>query len=231
MSWYRRTDGAAALLEAGEIEFVEQPPRTRPSIAAVRNPLPTGFGRDRETDAACQQRVFGPSGETPALATDWEHALRGRLGDRAAGWIIRCWTYTERSFFTSRLWPLHLEHATPELVDLQRLLHAAGPETLLFAVGPAEGELSRRDVDLAQLVADGLVGDVRRRLPAIRSAVVCRLWPLQHHGTAEPGAASLPTHDLTGLEGTLVDAEGRVADAPAHGMLLNALVMPAGGPR
>ena len=50
LSWYRRTDGEHGEVEAGAIEYVEQPPSARPSLTAVRNPVGTFYGGPRESE-------------------------------------------------------------------------------------------------------------------------------------------------------------------------------------
>jgi len=225
LDWYRRTDGAAGDVEAGAIEFVEAPPSARPRITAVRNPVGTFFGADRESDAACQERVFGPSGDAPILPADWERALRAALGDRGRDWLVRCWTYSERSLMSHWLWPLPAAGVDPETEELRERLRTGGPELLLFVVGPQSGHLDDKELDWTRQVVRSLVNRARRRNPSIRDAVVAPLWPLRLEGGDPESYRHLPAWDLAELSGELVDDDDRRARAPGHGLLLNAAVV------
>ncbi len=225
--WLRRTDGAAANVEANAIEFVEQPPDTRPALFAVRNPAPTLLGAARETDEACMERLFGPQDGLPVLPGDWERTLRSRLGTRGLSWMVRCWGHAERSLLSTLLWPLErpFSGGNEEQDRLRAALAKAGPETLLVAVGSAEGLVSDADLEWARQVVEATVGRVAQRIPHIRKAIVTRLWPLDLE-PAGPPPTVFPCFDSTVLAGgTLVDPQQRRSPAPPHGLLLNAAVV------
>ena len=228
IDWYRRTDGATGDVEAGAIEFVEAPPSVRPRLTAVHNPVGTFFGGDRESDAACQERVFGPSGDAPILPADWERALRAALGDRGAGWLVRCWTYSERSLMSHWFWPLPQAGVDPETEDLRELLRLSGPETLLFVVGPPQGRLDDKELDWTRQVVRSLVNRARRRNPSIREAIVTPLWPLTLESD-DQAQRLLPAWDAAEMTGQLVDDEGRTSPCPGLGLLLNAAVIEEAG--
>lgn len=228
VNWVRRTDGAAANVEAGAIEYIEQPPDTRPLIAAVSNPAPTLLGADRERDEDCLERLFGPQDGLPILPGDWERHLRARFGARGREWTVRVWGHAERSLLTTHLWPMTgpLDPDGEEPARLRAALDRAGPETLLVIVGPRQGELSQADLDWARQVVESAVARVQQRLPNIRRAVVGRLWPLQLRLEEGDGPPALPTFDAAILNGgALEDAAGRRAAAPLSGVLLNAAVV------
>jgi len=221
LDWYRRTDGAAGDVPAGAIQFVEAPPGASPQLVGARNPVGTFFGSDRESEDAAQERLFGPAGDVPVLAADWERAIHVELGERGGDWTVRVWTYAERSLLSHRLWPPTALGVDEETERLRAALTSAGPDRLLVVLGPPDALLDEGQLDWARSVVDGLVNRVRRRVPAIRSALVTRLWPLVWVG-GMPGAEGLPAFDLAGAGGLLRDPNGREAPAPDHGILLNA---------
>ena len=228
VQWIRRTDGAAANVEAGAIEYVEQPPDTRPLIEAVRNPAPTLLGADRERDEDCLERLFGPQDGLPILPGDWERHLHARFGARGRDWTVRVWGHAERSLLTTHLWPMTgpLDADGEEPARLRAALDRSGPETLLVIVGPRKGELAQSDLDWARQVVESAVARVQQRLPNIRRAVVGRLWPLSLRVDEGEGPPALPTFDAAVLNGgELEDAAGRRASAPLGGILLNAAVV------
>jgi hypothetical protein len=223
--WYRRTDGAHGNVEADAIAYAEQPPRTTPWIAGVRNPLPAFYGADREDEKDGMERLFSSSEGLPVLPADWERAVRQALGARGAGWVVRCWGHAERALLSTALWPLADPLGEAEVRQLATALGRAGPETLLVVLGPAEGRLSDEDLAWAKLVVSGLVRRTARRLPRVREALVGRFWPLR---LREGSASRFPCFELPEMRGTLVDDRGRTgqgADAPGAVLLLNAAAM------
>ncbi len=228
LRWYRRTDGALGNLPAGTIRQVDQSSRHRPRILAVDNPVATLFGADREADEAAVRRMFGGAEPLPVVPSDWERAIRRELGPEAAGWIVRCWSHAERSLVARATWG-------DEDGALRAALASAGPETLLVVLGPAERALDEQALDRARQVVEGLVQRIRRRMPAVRAAVVTRCWPLTLVGRLGPDVAGgLPTMDLFDADGELVDERGERRPLPAARLLLDAAVvrvLPAGGLR
>jgi hypothetical protein len=228
LAWYRRTDGAQGDVTAGEIELVEEGPGAEPSIFAVRNPLGTFYGADRESAESAVDRLFAPSQGTPVLPGDFERVVRQALGSRARGWDIRVWTYAERSLLSTSVWPIAAatEPMDPETARLIRDLPRHGPSTLLVAVGPRNGQMSADDLDWARKVVGRTIRDLSRRAPTIREAFVTRLWPLTLHVTQSEDAEQivLPSHDLAAMRGRLVDTFGRAATPPAADLLLNGIV-------
>lgn len=226
LDWVRRTDGAAGEVEPGAIRFVEQPPRTRPALVAVTNPLGTFYGAARESEAACRDRLFAPTSGPPVLPGDWEQILRAELGERGRGWVVRCWGHAERNLLSVGLWP----PGGDEAAALAEELEHAGPQRLLFVVGPPDRLLSDTELDHARRAAAAAVRRVRDRLPAVEQAIVARLWPLTLEGASTEDLA-LPCHDLRALRGAVLrDPTGRTAPAPAGTLLLNGAVVGGGGP-
>lgn len=223
LDWYRCTQGADGEVEAGAIQFVEQPPRTSPAIDAARNPLGTFYGQAREPEEACRARVFGPADPSPVLPGDWERAVRAELGARGQGWSVRCWSHAERALLSYALWPLDPDDDAA--ATLRQELDAAGPDVLLVALGPAEGPLSEAELAWASEVIAGLVRRTWERRPLVREALVTRLWPLTLVGTA-PADLVLPCHHPPALgAGALVDGLGRRRKAPRERLMLNAAVI------
>lgn len=246
LDWYRRTDGEAGDVGPGAISLVEQPPETTPSIAKVTNPLGTFFGADRESPEAAIDRMAVPSGGLPVLPTDWERLVRQALGNRAQGWMVRVWTYTERSLLTTATWPLEPGERDlgapddPESRRFTRALGTAGPDQLLVVVGPPDKVLSEPELDWARQVIVRQVRLLAARIPTIRGAIVTRFWPLTLASAEADGgdageelvglvapdeALALPTFSVGELSGTLRDPQGRAAPIPRVELLLNAAVV------
>ncbi len=224
IGWYRRTDGAHGDVEPGAVEYVGQSARQRPRLNAVTNPLGTWFGAAREQEADAIDRLFAPSGDTPVLPSDWERLVHRALGSRGRGWLVRCWSYAERALVSAGTWPLDGRDA--EAMALRDALEDAGPETLLVVVGPKDELLPAEDLDWARQAVEQLVQQVRRRLPAIRGAVVTRFWPLSMRTEEDTAPPPLPCFDVNDMAGTLVDPTGREAAPPAReAVLLNAAVV------
>lgn len=210
LTMYRRTDGAEGNLAAGEVAHVEAAEGLDVTLLGVDNPVPTFGGADAETADACRDRVFAPTDRLPVTPGDWEHRIRTALGDLADGWVIRVWSYAERTLFTGWIWPL--DQPDPAL-DSE--LRAAGPDTLVVALGGVTVPSTEAEIAGARLVIDGVVAETARRIPAIRRAVVTRLHPLR--GATDAG------FDLRDA-GELVDPEGHRAVSPGHGTLLNGYI-------
>lgn len=235
LTWYRRTDGAWGNLPGGAIHLVEQEPRVTPRLIAASNPLPTWHGLDRERPEAAVERLFAPTGGIPVLPADYEHLVRQVLGRRASRWIVRCWTYLERTLFPWALWPLPgAEPDEAERADLARWLREAGPDQVLIALGPERLDVPDRELELVRREVEAALAEWTRRLPRLRGSRVTRLWPLVAEGLSPEqadAAGPWPRHDLDGAAGALVDGIGRRAAAPAAVQLLNAAVVSARAPR
>lgn len=226
LDWYRRTDGSWGNVPAGHINIVEQPGEGSPSIDAVVNPVGTVFGTDRESPKAAVERLFGPAGGMPVLPSDFEALFRQALGQRAEGWVIRVWSYAERSLISSALWPFDKGASQPDASTqaLRAELTGAGPDTLLVIVGPREGTMSDLDFESARAVILKRVDQLKERLRSVRGAVVGRFWPLELQYTGDKPEAVLPLWDTTGLSGSLVDQKGRAVPPLVDTLLLNAAV-------
>lgn len=242
LDWYRRTDGQAGEVPAGAISLVEQPPETAPSLAAVTNPLGTFFGADRESPEAAIDRMAVPSAGLPVLPADWERLVRQALGNRGLGWMVRVWTYAERSLLTTALWPPDPgandlgAPVEPETARLKRALENAGPEVLLVVVGPLAGDLTDAELEWARQVVRRQVKLLATRLPTVRDAIVTRFWPLRlrpddedagldaGREEAPASAITLPAFSPGGLSGELADARGRSGRPPRAELILNAAV-------
>lgn len=227
LEWYRRTDGKWGNVEAGAISLSEQPPSSVPSIMEVNNPLGTVFGVDREEPRAAVDRLFAPSGGSglPVLPSDFEKLFRQALGRRAEGWVIRVWTYAERSLVSNALWPFPRgaaadDEETARLRD--ELLHA-GPEALLVIIGPEDGEMTPLEFQSARAIIQKRIERLHERIPALKRAVVGRFHPLELRVT-EARTVVTPCFDTTGLQGQLADGRGRNAKPPVDTLLLNAAV-------
>jgi hypothetical protein len=228
LHWYRRTDGAHGDVGVGDISLVEQVPNSEPSLFAVRNPLATYYGASRETSEAAVERLFAPSQGTPVLPSDFERLVRQALGSRAQTWMVRVWTYAERSLLSTAVWPVvsSNEAMDPETSALLRDLPRHGPSTLLVALGPKDGKMSADDLDWARRVIRRTIKRQANRTPTVRDALVTRLWPLTLH-VASAGRGSdlvLPSYDLAAMQGRLVDQFGRSSAPPAADLLLNGYV-------
>jgi hypothetical protein len=243
LDWYRRTDGAQGDVDPGLIELVEQPPRTEPMLSGVRNPLGTFFGAAREQEQEAIDRLFTPGGGTPVMPSDWERLIRVALGAKGRGWMVRCWSHSERALLSNSLWPLDFPgnvdpHVEQEQIHLRNLLNASGPETLLVVVGPPSGTISEELLDWGRQVVRGLVRRHMKRLPLIRKAIVTRFWPLTAVLTEEPEDLPLPSFTVRDIVGDLniregggkdlpllQDESGRRIETPSSQILLNAAVV------
>lgn len=227
LTWYRRSDGGRGDVPAGSIQLLEQEANVKPSLSMVRNPVGTYFGADRETPEAAVDRLFAPAGGTPVLPADFERVVRQVLGTRGRGWMVRCWSYPERSLVSTSLWPL--EEGDPD-ADLESMqldieLEDAGPDCLLVVIGPQDDVLSDEDLDWARRAIQQKIRRFGERLPVIRRAVVTRFWPLSLVTAAVPEEILLPNFDLRGMSGELSDPLGRSAGPPQAAMFLNAAVV------
>jgi len=231
LTWYRRTDGGRGDVPAGSIQLLEQEANVKPNLAMVRNPVGAYFGADRETAEAAVDRLFAPAGGTPVLPSDFERVVRQVLGTRGQGWMVRCWSYPERSLVSTSKWPL--EEGDPD-ADLESMqldieLEDAGPDCLLVVVGPTDDVLSDEDLDWARRAIQQKIRRFGERLPVIRRAVVTRFWPLTLTTGAEAEELLLPTFDLRKAAGELSDPQGRTAAPPTAAMFLNAAVVEVAG--
>lgn len=227
LDWYRRTDGARGNIPAGALRNAEIELSAGPLVGRATNPLATWFGVDRESDSAVMARLFGPPDGVPVLPADFERLFRAELGPRAAGWILRVWTYAERSLQETALWPIPPlgQPDDAEVLALRADLEAAGPEILLVVVGPTEGHLSAAELDWARHAIRGACARVADRIPTVRDALVGRCYPLRYARRGPDEAApSTPCWAVEGLRGRLTDVDGRQA-APPRGLLLNATVV------
>lgn len=228
VEWYRRTNGARGNRAAGLVRLVEQPVALVPKIEAVTNPLGTFFGADRETPEMAVERMFGPSEGTPVMAADYERLVRQALGNRARGWMVRCWTYAERALVSSAFWPFQEAADDPDVEVEAALadLAAAGPETLLVVVGPTDSVIADEDLDWARRAIVRLVERLARRMPTVRRAVVARFWPLRLAHADGLDVPRLPSWSFTTLPGVLSDPTGRHATSvPKAVVVLNAAVV------
>lgn len=226
LDWYRRTDGAAGLVKPGAIQLVEESPDASPKLDAVVNPLRTFFGAPRESAQSAVDRLMAPAGGTPVLPGDFERLARQALGNKGQSWVVRCWTYAERALLSTAIWPPEdgLGPSDAESQRLRRALETAGPDTLVFVVGAAEGELSDEELEWAQDVIGRRIRTLSRRLPAVRDALVTRLRPLVLEVRGDAAVPLLPCWDPAQMSGRLVDHKGRGALPPRAALLLNAAV-------
>ena len=227
LTWYRRTDGARGNVPAGSIRLVEQEASAKPGLSKVRNPVGSFFGAGRETPEAAADRLFAPAGGTPVLPADFERMVRQALGTRGHGWLVRCWSFAERSLVSSALWPLDepKKKGDPETIALAKALADAGPDSLLVAVGPRDEVLADEDLDWARKTVQRRIQVLGERLPVIRKAIVTRLWPLTLKTEVDPDGLRLPSYDLARCKGELADPKGRSAAPPRAAMFLNAAVV------
>lgn len=227
IEWYRRTQGSKGNKGPNSVRLIEQPSHLTPRITGVTNPLGTFFGVERETPEAAIDRMFGPSEGTPVMAADYERLIRQTLGNRGRGWIVRCWTYAERALVSTAFWPFPTaeEDPDPEVLRVQADLDAAGPDTLLVALGPAEEVISDEDLDWARRAVQRTVERWSKRMPNVRHAVVTRFWPLVLTVPQGSDRPSLPSFEMRRMEGLLADVQGRIAhERPRAVLLLNAAV-------
>ena len=173
-------------------------------------------------------RMFGPTGGVPVLASDFERSIRQALGARGYGWHIRCWTYAERALVSTALWPFGGAgaEADAESERVRARLDKAGPETLLVVLGPPDGQMSDADLDWARRTVRAMVRRLAARLPVVREAVVTRFWPLQLEARGAPPTDIItPSYDLQNMDGQLRDRVGRVAASiPQATLVLNGAV-------
>jgi hypothetical protein len=227
LEWYRYTSGDLGNQPVNAIRLVEQPAGTAPEIVALTNPLPTFFGVAREAPHAAVDRMFGPAGGVPVLPADFEKFVRHALGSRADGWVVRCWTYAERSLVSSALWPCDEspdDAGASSISETRDALDKADSSTLFVVLGPSDGSLSETDLDWAQRTTARAIRRLAERLPVMRSAVVARYQPLELITDDPPDDIILPTFDIGRLRGTLRDREGREASVPRAVLLLNAAI-------
>ena len=227
LDWYRRTDGARGDVGPRAIQLVEQEAGVKPNLVNALNPVGTFFGASREAPEAAVDRLFAPEGGTPVLPADFERAVRQALGSRGRGWLVRCWSFSERSLVSSSLWPPEelSEKGDTESTELARALEDAGPDCLLVALGPRDEVLPDEDLEWAKLVVQQRIRRFGERLPTVRRALVTRLWPLTLRTADAPADLHLPSHDLGQCHGELVDPGGRTSPPPRSAMLLNAAVV------
>jgi hypothetical protein len=229
--WYRRTDGHFGNVPFGSIQVIEQPPRTKPLILSVHNPLATFFGSDRESELEAIDRMFHAGGSVPITSTDWERIIRVSLGVRGRGWVVRCWSYAERSLISTRLWPLETEDVQLERenIRLERDLDSAGPETLYVVIGQSSEILSEGDLDWARGIVQGLVRRNKHRLPIITSCIVSKFTPLTLFKSANIDAdIVMPSFTIEDMkQGIIRDPSGQEAVFPGESgrLLLNAAII------
>lgn len=224
LNWYRRTDGSSGNVSQGSIEVIEQPPRTEPLLLAVRNPLATFYGSDREHEHEAIQRMFTPASSVPVTSSDWEREFRVALGVRGRGWLVRCWSHSERSLMSTALWPISDDPFAidTENASLRNQLREAGPETLFVVVGPTSSVITDEDLDWARGVFTGVMRRMLSRLPMIKNLIVTKFWKL----SMESSNATLPTPCFMAgeLDGVIMDLYERKANPPNARILLNAAV-------
>ena len=202
---------------------------TNPAIKRVYNPLGAELGCDRERSEDAVDRLFGPGDAVPTLPSDFERLARQALAPRADGWLVRCWTYAERTLMQHAMWPLSRDLQSPPDPDVAALraeLASAGPDQVLFAIAAPEGELSEPDLAWARGRLDNRIRRLRDRLPSVRGAVVCRSWALTLSIPANVDPPDvLPAFSTDQWRGTLRDSLGRSAPCPANTLLLNAAIV------
>jgi hypothetical protein len=217
LAWYRRTDGEWGNVSTGAIRFVEQAPSARPRIRSASNPLPMVGGQDRESEKEARVRLFAPGGRSLSLPSDWERELRSLLGE--GDWRVRVWTHTERALVEVAFW----NPAEAPTRAIRAALDTAGPHTLLIAVGRSDRRPTPEELARATVLAEQLCTEARHRASPIRAVQVAALTPVWLEGTADE--VLFPTHDTHGLEGTLLDDEGRKVPVPMDVLLLDAVVV------
>jgi hypothetical protein len=229
--WYRRTDGFFGNVPVGAIQVIEQPPRTQPLILSVHNPLATFFGSDRESELEAIDRMFHAGGSVPITSSDWERIIRVALGVRGRGWVVRCWSYTERSLISTRLWPFETDDVQLERdrIRLERDLDAAGPETLFVVIGEKNEVLGEGDLDWARGVIQGLVRRNKHRLPIITSSIVAKFLPLTLYKKADTQLdIVLPSFTMEDMkQGIVRDNLGHetIFEGESGRLLLNAAII------
>lgn len=227
LDWYRRTDGDYGNVRPGAIQVVEQPPRARPLLLAVHNPLASFYGSNRENEPEAVERMFSPSSGIPVTPSDWEKLFRVAFGVRGRGWVVRCWGYAERSLVATELWPVD---NTGFAVDrdkarLQRSIESAGSETLLVVIGSKDELLSDSDLDWARGVIVGLVRKQQERIPLIKDVIVTKFHPLVLECAPENAEIPLPNFSIDDMKGTVTDKQGHSATLSTGRLLLNAGVV------
>ena len=222
IDWYRHTDADNANLPPGSIVLVEQAPTIHPQLEGVTNPLATSHGSPREGQQAAIDRVFGPPLPVPITPGDWERLIRQALGPRSRDWLIRAWSYAERSLMSTAIWPPESTQVEAESERLRDVLQHADPHTLLVALGPSHGSLQKADLSWARGVIQGLIREWSDRIPMVEEVIVTALWPLRLQGGSP---MTTPAYSLRGLHGNLVDAVGRSTSPPRATLLLNAAIV------
>ncbi len=74
-------------------------------------------------------------------------------------------------------------------------------------------------------LVEGVVARFRDRLPAVRRAIVGRLWPLSLIRKGPGAHLPLPCFDVHEMDGSLADPTGRLAQPPRASIILNAAVV------
>jgi hypothetical protein len=215
LDWYRRTDGQDGNVPVGAIELVEQAPSTRPRIQSVVNPFPTLGGADGESEEAARGRLFSPGAQGYVLPTDWERALRSRLGGQ--DWRVRAWSHAERALVTTDTWSVFVDDA-----EMARRLDSAGERTIVISVARGSRLVTAQELAKARHFAEQICADARSRSSRITEVLVFPMTPIWLDGTAED--TIWPTHDTTGLEGELVDAKGKRRPVPVDVLMLDAVI-------
>lgn len=225
LNWYRRTDGSAGNVPQGAIEVIEQPPRTEPTLLGIRNPLASFYGTDREQEQEAIQRMFAPASSVPVTSADWERLFRVSLGARGRGWMIRCWSHSERSLMSTELWPLSDDGFSLDVenASLRNQLRDAGPSTLLVVVGPKDKIISDEELDWARGVFVGVMRRMLNRLPMVTQLIVTRFWGLKMRSNNVE--LPVPCFMAGKMDGQLVDAHERKSIPPNTRILLNAAVI------
>ncbi|MGC6508957.1 MAG: hypothetical protein ACON4U_11100 [Myxococcota bacterium] len=225
LNWYRRTEGDRGNVPSGLVEVIEQPPNTSPLLLSARNPLATFYGSDREHEHEAIQRMFTPASSVPVTSADWEREFRVAMGVKGRGWMVRCWSHSERSMLSTALWPLSDDPFAIDVVNasLRNQLRDAGPETLMVVVGSLDEVISDEELDWARGVCFGVMRRMLDRLPMIQNLIVTRFWALSMHSQN----LDLPTPCFMAgqMDGHLTDRHDRTAQPPNARILLNAAVV------
>ena len=227
LNWYRRTDGAYGNVEPGAIRVVEQPPRAKPLLLGVHNPLATFYGTDRESEPEAIERMFSPSSGVPVTPSDWEKLFRVAFGVRGRGWVVRCWGFAERNLMATELWPVDDSGLAidRDRTRLQRSIERSGADTLLVVVGPKSEVMSDSDLDWARGVIRGLVRKQQERIPIVKDVIVTRFHPLTLHSKSKSTEIPLPSFSIDDMNGVLEDLNGHRAELTTGRILLNGAVV------
>ena len=231
LDWYRRTDGMYGNVARGDIQVVEQPNNVEPVLLGVHNPLDTFYGLQREEEQEAIDRMFNPSGRIAVLPTDWERDIRVKLGKRARGWMVRCWSHPERTLVSHDFWPPRTnETAVAQRKGFQsqiERLNNAGTDTILVIVGAKDRLISDAEVDWARGEIEKSIQSQLRRLPLVREVIVMKFWPLQLQTTdTMANEMALPSFDVFECKGNLrlIGSEQPEAIPNVH-LLLNAAIV------